>query len=415
MLRNNPGLLEMLADIMGTAPRLARLVSRRPRLLDAILDPGFLGELPAPEELTRIVRARLDQCRSYEDCLDTARDWSGQEQSLLIGVGVLSGSVGRRSGWMRLCRARRRADRGAAGPGRAADGAPARTVPGGEMAVIGMGKLGGREMTANSDLDLIVIYRYAEGHDASTGLKPLAPTQYYARATQRLISALSAPTAEGRLYEVDMRLRPSGKSGPVATSLPAFIAYQSGEAWTWEHMALTRARVVSGPAGLREAIQATIREVLRRPRDRAKTAEAVRDMRGRIDQEKGSKDAWELKYVRGGLVDIEFIAQFLQLAHARERPDILDQNTIEALEKLRAAGFLAPGDADVLLSAARLYDELTQIMRLCQDGRFDPAKAPEGLKAMLSRAAEVPDFSRIEPLLREVQQAVAEQFDSLVR
>jgi glutamate-ammonia-ligase adenylyltransferase len=138
-------------------------------------------------------------------------------------------------------------------------------------------------------------------------------------------------------------------------------------------------------------------------------------MRGRIDQEKGSKNAWELKYVRGGLVDIEFIAQYLQLVHAHDRPDILDQTTIDALEKLRGAGFLAPGDADVLLPATRLYSALTQIVRLCQDGRFDPANAPDGLKTMLSRAAEVPDFARIEPLLRDVQQAVAACFDTIVR
>lgn len=414
MLRNNPGLLEMLADIMGTAPRLARLVSRRPRLLDAILDPGFLGQLPAPEELTLIVRARLDRCRSYEEALDTAR-MVGQEQSLLIGVAVLSGSVGAEDAGRAYAAL---ADELIAGLQAVVERqieAQHGPVPGGEMAVIGMGKLGGREMTANSDLDLIVIYRYGQGHDASIGPKPLAPTQYYARATQRLISALSAPTAEGGLYDVDMRLRPSGKSGPVATSLPAFIAYQNGEAWTWEHMALTRARVISGPAGLREAIDATIREVLQRPRDRVKTAEAVRDMRGRIDQEKGSKSAWELKYVRGGLVDIEFAAQFLQLVHAHAHPGILDQSTIDALERLRAAGFISPADADVLLPAARLYDALTQIMRLCQDGRFDPAKAPEGLKVLLSRAAEVPDFSRIEPLLREVQRDVAECFDTVVQ
>jgi glutamate-ammonia-ligase adenylyltransferase len=180
-------------------------------------------------------------------------------------------------------------------------------------------------------------------------------------------------------------------------------------------MALTRARVISGPEGLRRTIEATIREVLRRPRDRAQTAEGVRDMRRRIDQEKGSKNVWDLKYVQGGLVDIEFVAQYLQLVHAHEHPDILDQGTMGALEKLRDAGFLAPADAEVLLPAVRLYEGLTQIVRLCQDGRFDPAKAPEGLKVMLSRAAEVPDFARIEPLLREVQQAVADCFDSLVK
>ncbi len=414
MLRNNPGLLDMLADIMGTAPRLARLVSRRPRLLDAVLDPGFLGELPAPDELTRIVRARLDRCRSYEECLDVART-VGQEQSLLIGVGVLSGSVGAEDAGRAYAAL---ADELIAGLQAQVERQMERQhgrMPGGEMAVIGMGKLGGREMTANSDLDLIVIYRYGEGENLSGGLKPLAPTQYYARATQRLISALSAPTAEGGLYDVDMRLRPSGKSGPVATSLPAFVAYQNGQAWTWEHMALTRARVVSGPQPLRQAIEATIREVLCRPRDRSATAAAVRDMRRRIDQEKGSKSAWELKYVRGGLIDIEFIAQFLQLAHAHAHPDILDQATIGALEKLRAADILPAADADMLLSAARLYDSLTQIMRLCQDGRFDPAKAPEGLKSMLIQATEVPEFSRIEPLLREVQQAVEDRFEALVK
>jgi len=141
----------------------------------------------------------------------------------------------------------------------------------------------------------------------------------------------------------------------------------------------------------------------------------VHDMRRRIDQEKGSKNAWELKYVRGGLVDIEFTTQYLQLVHAHDRPDILDQNTMGALEKLKDAGFVTSADADVLLPAARLYSRLTQIMRLCQDGRFDPGKAPEGLKAMLSRAAEVPDFSRIEPLLKDVQQGVAERFDILVK
>ncbi len=413
MLRNNPGLLEILADIMGTAPRLARLVSRRPRLVDAVLDPGFLGELPAPEELAAIVRGHLEASVSYEDGLDRARA-IGQEQAFLIGVRVLSGDVGAEQTGLAYTAL---ADQLIAGLHAQVESMIVRThgrVPGGEMAVIGMGKLGGREMTATSDLDLIVMYRYETDAMMSIGLKPLAPTQYYARATQRLISALSSPTAEGGLYEVDMRLRPSGNSGPVATSLPAFVAYQNTDAWTWEHMALTRARAISGPESLTRDIEATIRGVLCRPRDRAKTAKDVRDMRGRIAQEKGSNDVWDIKYVPGGLIDVEFIAQYLQLIHAHHHPDILDQNTAGALEKMRAAGVLADADAEVLLPAARLYHGLIQIKRLCQDGRFDPAKAPAGLKTMLSRAAGVPNFSRLESLMKEVHDAVAQSFDKLV-
>ena len=414
LLRNNPALLELLADITGSAPRLAGLVGRRPRLLDAMLDPGFLGELPSPDELSRIVRNELAEARSYEDGLNRARR-VGQEQAFLIGVRVLSGVVSAEEAGQAYALL---ADELIAGLQAQIELLMERQhgrVPGGEMAVIGMGKLGGREMTATSDLDLIIIYRYDDTQTTSTGLKPLAPAQYYARATQRLISALSAPTAEGALYNVDMRLRPSGKSGPVATSLPAFVVYQEEHAWTWEHLALTRARVISGSEHLRHDIESTIRSVLAQKRDRAKIAADVRDMRGRIAQEKGSKDRWDLKYVGGGLIDIEFIIQYLQLIQAHDHPGILDQNTVGALEKLRAEGLLSAGDAEVLVQAAQLYNSLTQIMRLCQEGRFDAEKAPAGLTSLLSRAAGVPDFSRLAPLLEEVQHGVAQCFDRLIR
>ena len=211
-------------------------------------------------------------------------------------------------------------------------------VPGGAAVVIAMGKLGGREMTAASDLDLIVVYDFDAAATMSSGVKPLAATQYYTRYTQRLISAFTAQTAEGKLYDVDMRLRPSGQKGPVATQLSSFIDYQNTSAWTWEHLALTRARVVSGPAPLRATVEKAIRDVLIKPRDRAKIAADVRDMRARIEKEKGSKDIWDLKQVRGGLVDLEFIAQHLQLVHAAARPDILNQNTVAALQQPAGGG-----------------------------------------------------------------------------
>ena len=206
-----------------------------------------------------------------------------------------------------------------------------------------MGKLGGREMTAASDLDLIVIYDFEARAQQSDGLKPLPATQYYTRLTQRLISALASQTAEGNLYEVDMRLRPSGQKGPVATQLSASSTTSSarpGPGSIWRSPAPAS---ISGPPALRAAVEQAIRHVLTLPRDRAKIAADVRDMRARIEKEKGTRDIWDLKQVRGGLVDLEFIAQYLQLVHAAGHPEILSPNTVAALGNLSRAGLLPAG------------------------------------------------------------------------
>jgi glutamate-ammonia-ligase adenylyltransferase len=277
-----------------------------------------------------------------------------------------------------------------------------------------MGKLGGRETTAGSDLDLIVVYDY-EGEGAqSDGPKSLPGPQYYSRFTQRLIAALSAETAEGSLYQVDMRLRPSGSQGPVATRFSSFDSYQKGSAWTWEHLALTRARVVTGPASLRRQINATIAEVLGKPRDRASVAVDVRAMRAKIADKKGNAEDWDLKQVRGGLIDLEFIAQFLQIVGAGEHPEVLDQNTELALSKLAAAGVLSSSDAEILVPAARLYHTLTQVLRLCLDKPFVAEEAPRALKDLLARAADMPDFATLEACLKDTLVAVHEAFERIV-
>jgi glutamate-ammonia-ligase adenylyltransferase len=277
-----------------------------------------------------------------------------------------------------------------------------------------MGKLGGHEMTAASDVDLILIYDFAQDATQSDGERPLAPTQYYTRLTQRLISALSSATAEGTLYEVDMRLRPSGQKGPVATQLTSFIDYQANDAWTWEHLALTRARVISGPPELRARVEAAIREVLVRPHDAAKVAADVRDMRERIAKEKGTVDIWEMKQVRGGLVDLEFIAQYLQLINAATHPSVLDQNTVEAYRKLRDAGVLSPAHAEVLIPATRLLHDLTQVVRLCLEEKFDPETAPHELEELLARAGDAQSFNELETLLKQTLVNVHGLFDEII-
>ncbi len=413
LLRQNPGLMDLIAAIMGTAPRLARILSRRRRVLDAVLDPGFFGALPERDDLSALVAGDLAQAATIEDFLDRARV-IGAEQSFLIGVRVLTGTISADDAGSAYALLAETLIAAVHGRVEAEIAAAHGRVPGGASVVIAMGKLGGREMTAASDLDLIVVYDFDPAASQSDGGKPLAPSLYYSRLTQRLIAAFTAQTAEGRLYDVDMRLRPSGQKGPVATQLSSFVDYQANEAWTWEHLALTRARVVAGPAVLRAKVEAAIAATLTRHRDPVRIAADVRDMRGRMEADKGTLDIWDLKQVRGGLVDLEFIAQYLQLVHAGRHPEVLDQNTYFALQKLAANGVLEPLAADDLLPAARLLGNLTQVLRLCFDGVFSPDQAPDGTLALLARVAEVPDRARLEGLLAATLAVVKARFDSLI-
>ncbi|MGE0626597.1 MAG: bifunctional [glutamine synthetase] adenylyltransferase/[glutamine synthetase]-adenylyl-L-tyrosine phosphorylase, partial [Hyphomicrobiaceae bacterium] len=417
LLKANPNLLRLVADIMGTAPRLATILSRRRRVIDAVLDPRVIGTLPSRDEIARLIRSELEATRDIQETLDRARV-IGNEQSFLIGVRVLSGMISAPQAGGAYAQL---AEELIGGMQSVVEDDFARlhgVVPGGGAAVVAMGKLGGHEMTASSDLDLIVVYDCEEDPAGtivqSDGKRSLPVTHYYSRLTQRLISALSAPTAEGWLYEVDMRLRPSGQQGPVATRLASFIDYQHAAAWTWEHMALTRARVVTGPPRLREQVEAAIHDALCQRRDRAKIAADVRDMRKRIAAEKGTANIWDLKQVRGGLVDLEFMAQHLQLVNAADHPQVLDQNTAAAFVKLEAAGLLPARAADVLIPAARLLSDLTQILRLCLDSQFDSATAPQGLKDFLARAADAPSFGRLEENLRATLSETAALFEEIV-
>lgn len=412
-IASNPSLLRLIADIMGTAPRLAYVIAKRPRLLDAVLDPGFFGAVPTKAIFGELVTAALGQATDYADILDRARI-VGREQAFLIGVRVLSGTISAAQAGSIYAALAETLVAALFGKVEAELERRHGTLKGGSAVVIAMGKLGGCEMTASSDLDLIVVYDFEGDLSQSDGAVPLTGSQYYARLTQRLIAALSAPTAEGALYEVDMRLRPSGHQGPVATRFSSFVTYQDESAWTWERLALTRARVVAGPADLRQKIETAVHDVLVRPRDKASVAQDVHAMRTRIEAEKGTNDIWALKQVRGGLVDLEFIAQFLQVVSAADFPDVLDQNTERALEKLGKAGVLGAEDAAMLVGAAHLYHALTQVLRLCVRDGFHPTEAPQALKDLLARAAEVPDFWTLEVRLKQTLASVHQAFERLV-
>jgi glutamate-ammonia-ligase adenylyltransferase len=258
-----------------------------------------------------------------------------------------------------------------------------------------MGKLGSREMTAASDLDLIVIYDAPGAAGESDGRRRLSPPLYYARLTQRLVTALTAPTKAGLLYEVDLRLRPSGRQGPLATSLAAFALYQREEAETWEQMALTRARVVAGDAALARDIAEVARAALVKPRAGRPLAREIVAMRKLIAREKGGKGDFDLKLAPGGLIDVEFLAQYLTLAHANVVPELLRPETRETVRAAARAGLLSEQDGEALAEAHRLMTAITQVLRLTLPDDAEPSAAAAGVKRRIAAAAGAPDFGRL--------------------
>ncbi len=408
ILRSNAPVRELFGDLLGGAPRLAQVVVSRPHVLDAAIDPGrasAISESLDEGKQSARVDAFLDAAEGFEAMLDRARDFAAEE-TFLIGVRLLSGALdpemaGRAYSALAQGLVTALLERVGAAFSREHG-----RIEGGRVAVLAMGKLGSREMTAASDLDLIFIYDFLPESSDSDGPRPLGATLYYARLMQRMLAALTAPTKSGRLYEVDLRLRPSGRQGPLATQVSAFALYQREEAETWEHMALTRARVIAGDASLASEIAGIVEQTLRVARDPAELAREVREMRDLIAREKGGSDAWDLKLVTGGLLDVEFIAQFLILAHARQRPELLDVATRAVIVKAGELGLISPENADVLADAHRLYTDATQIMRLTVAGPFDPSQTASGVKRRIAAAVALPDFEALSASIREARALV---------
>ena len=413
LLSQNRDLVALVALILGAAPRLGDMLARQPQIMDGLIDPRFFGAMPDQRELSARLAATLSDANSYEEFLDRLRLF-GQESLFLIGTRILSGTVSAQQASVAFADVAEGivhtvhglvTDRFAAQHGR---------IKGQQTAIVAMGRLGSREMTASSDLDLILLYDFDPEQPDSDGARPLHGAHYFARFTQRLISAFTTRTNYGVLYEVDMRLRPSGRAGPVASHIASFAEYQEREAWTWEHMALTRARVISAPPGFRARIEKIIRDVLTRPRDTAAVANDVAEMRRAIALEKGEDDVWDLKYAAGGMVDIDFIAQYLQLVHAAAMPDILDVSTRQVLDNAARLGVLPQAAAEILRAAAHLYHDLTQILRLCVSERFKPESAGEDLLRVMARAGDAPDFSSLQARVKETQGEVRRVFREIV-
>jgi glutamate-ammonia-ligase adenylyltransferase len=413
LLGQNRDLVALVALVLGAAPRLGDMLARQPQLMDGLIDPRFFGAMPDQRELSGRLAATLKDADSYEEFLDRLRLF-GQESLFLIGTRILSGTVSAQQAGTAFADVAEGivhtvhglvTERFAAQHGR---------IKGQETAIVAMGRLGSREMTASSDLDLILLYDFDPDAPESDGERPLSGAHYFARFTQRLISAFTIRTNYGVLYEIDMRLRPSGRAGPLASHIDSFAEYQEREAWTWEHMALTRARVISASPAFRARIEGVIREALTRPREAIGIAHDVADMRRAIAQEKGEDDPWEPKYAAGGMVDIDFIAQYLELIHASEKPDILNVDSLNVIDNAARLGVLPPAEAEILRAAGRLYHDLTQVLRLCVSDKFDPKTAGVDLLRVMARAGDAPDFSSLQARLKETQAEVRRVFKAVV-
>ncbi|WP_207458072.1 bifunctional [glutamine synthetase] adenylyltransferase/[glutamine synthetase]-adenylyl-L-tyrosine phosphorylase [Azospirillum sp. SYSU D00513] len=413
----NPWLLELVAEIMGTAPQLARTLSRNPSLLDAVLSPDFFDPLPGEERVAEDYQRLMATARDFEDALTLARRWTN-DQRFRAGTHILRGItdgdqcgpfLADLAGVVVPDLAARVEEEFAVRHGR---------VPGASWIIVAMGKLGSKQLTITSDIDLIVVYDAPPGSKGSDGAKPLAPNEYFIKLTQRLTSAITSPMADGKLYEVDMRLRPSGNAGPLATSLDSFLRYQAHDAWTWEHMALTRARAL-GDSELARRFEEAARAVLTAPREPDKLLWDVADMRRRIDKEFGTPNPWNVKYARGGLIDIEFIAQYFQLRHGHAHPGILSIRTAQAIANCAEAGLLESAIAEELIAALRLWRRVQGFLRLATDGVLDPAQVSPSLFEGLARNAfpeeDAPiDFAALDGRIRAVAERIHGHFKALV-
>ncbi|TDK50793.1 glutamine-synthetase adenylyltransferase [Antarcticimicrobium luteum] len=376
----NPQLIDLLVDIAGTSHALASHLSRNAGVFDAVIGGDFFADWPGEAALRADLAAQLTAEADYERQLDSARRWM-KEWHFRIGVHLLRGLTGPAEAGRHYAEL--------AGAVLAAitpvvvnqfarkHGPP----PGRGAAVVGMGSLGAARLNASSDLDMIVIYD-PQDEDSSAGPRPLAVRPYYARLTQALITAISAPMAEGRLYEVDMRLRPSGRQGPVATSWASFTHYQMNEAWTWEHLALTRARVVAGDPDLGADIEAFRRGIIARPRARADVLREVADMRARIAAAKTPAGVWDAKTGAGRLLEIELVAQAGALLSGSAAHDVAS-----GLQGGVACGWLTGAEAGALGAAYDLYWAVQTAARLISASGIGEEALGEGGAAFLCRAS----------------------------
>jgi glutamate-ammonia-ligase adenylyltransferase len=409
LLRTHPNLRTLLVQLMASAPRMSEAVIHRAHVMDGLIDPAFANDITHRDVLIAKVDAFLAEARSYEEIIDRARI-IGQEQKFLIAAGLLSGTVSATGAGEQFTALAETLVNRLFGSVRTEFERRHGTIPGGKVALLAFGKMASREMTVTSDLDFILLYDAPDAE--STGDKPLSTSHYFARLTQRLVAAVTSPTAEGVLYEADMRLRPSGNAGPLATSLGGFRAYHRDNAWTWEHLALSRARVIAADGGMGFDVDAAIAEVMSRPRDHGKTIDDVVSMRALMAKERPARHPFDLKLAEGGLVDLEFIAQSAQLV-AGATIGLPQALTSRVLARLGETGLVPEGAR--LADIHETYSCVLQVMSSALVSPFKDEAWSEAFKELLAGLTHYPDFGRLEldlaAMKAEVSAAAAKWYE----
>ncbi|MBF0126191.1 MAG: bifunctional [glutamate--ammonia ligase]-adenylyl-L-tyrosine phosphorylase/[glutamate--ammonia-ligase] adenylyltransferase [Magnetococcales bacterium] len=405
LLVEYPPVLKLLIRMFGTSALLSRFLIHHPELMDGLVTTDFLGRFRNRLELTRDLDQTMARATHPEDAMQFIREFKNVE-TLRLGIRDLSGIAEPSevtAGLALLAEviltrvfldAREELIR--------RHGTPRHTNPRGErleapFAILAMGKLGGKELSFSSDLDLIFIHG-SQGEDQSTDhpTRSISNTLFFTRLGQKIITSITSLTRAGKLYELDMRLRPSGSSGPVVTSLDSFVQYQTREAWIWEHQALTRARPLAGDEAFCKTLTGAIATLLTQPREPDRVRREVFAMRERMYEEKKPPAGWiDIKQSRGGVVDVEFLVQYLVLAHASSHPEIISANLPNALRGLAKAGVLEHDDARILEDAYALYRFVENRLRLLHDRSENRIGPDERIRTRLRRLCHALDGEEV--------------------
>lgn len=396
LFQRNPILLDRVAAVLGAAPKLAEHLAMHPASLEGLLWPDE-GEAP-PKQL----RTRLRDARQLEDVIEITRR-AVKAEDFALSVALMESRLDADAAGERRTAMAQAALTALLPPTIADFAARFGKVSGGGMVVVALGKAGGREMMAGSDLDLMLIYDHPEQVTESRGGRSLPASQWFVRAAHTYIAAVTAPGVEGPLYEVDMRLRPSGNKGPFAVSLASFRRYHAEDAWTWERMALTRARVIAGPPALKAKVEAAIAVAIASAGDPATIRVDAAAMRARMLRDLPPEGPWDVKLRAGGQIEVEFIAQVLQLIHAGNRPDICHPTLRIALRRLADAGLLPPEDAALLIHADHAWRTVQGMLRIVVGRKVGETLPDASARPLLAAAAaagmDAPDVAGLRETL----------------
>jgi len=410
---SHPEILDLLCEIMGDAPRLADYLTASSARIDYILDPSFFESLPTQDELSSELALTLKNTPDFEAKLDTCRRWTN-DLRFRTGIQVLRSLITPTEGARILSSIAEATISGLVPCVCAEFEDKFGKIEGGNLAILAYGKLGSAELMPTSDLDLVIIYDSPQNAESNGGTRSLPSATYYSRLAQRIFSALTIRMSEGKLYEVDLRLRPSGEQGPTATSIEAFGKYHFNEAWAWEHLALTRARPVFSTGQLGRRVAEVIHEVLSKNTHAATLAKDTSAMRARIGQQHPESGPWDIKHMKGGLLDTEFIIQFLTLRYFTRIGATEPLNPVASLNQFSAEGLLGADDVSTLRDALSLWINILWLYRLSIGEHNKGAEISLGLEKRFLRVSASSSMEDLRQKMREASQNVSRIFENTI-